>query len=83
MPNEMYSTPAIWLGALLLSETDARLVKVQVSQSGRATVMFSFYGDNLSRVAETYCKNKAIANVSGLRSRLNFLRDFIFQARMS
>ena len=81
MQQELYSSSDLWLSALLLAETDAELIDVQVSRNGRLTVNFTFAGENLSRAAHAYCNNKAIANVTQLREQLNRLRDLIFQAR--
>ena len=79
--SELYSTSDIWLGSLLLAETDAELVKVQVSRTGRETVTFCFKGNDLYRMAEAYCRNDALANVTQLRAKINDLRDLIFQKR--
>lgn len=79
--SELYSTSDLWLGALLLAQTDAELVDVQFSRNGRETAMFSFEGEGLSRMAKAYCKDQALANVTLLRCKLNELRDHIFQAR--
>ena len=81
MSEELYSTSDIWLGATLLCETDANLEDFQVSRNGRTTVMFSFRGKDLSRIAQEYCNERILANVVELRSRLNFLRDVIFQSK--
>ena len=83
MSEELYSTPDLWLGALLLAESNAVLVDVQISRNGRETVMFSFCGENLSQTARAYCKRQAVANVACLRGKLNELRDHIFQAKQS
>ena len=80
---EIYSTSDLWLGALLLAETDAELVDVQFSRNGRETVTFSFEGDGLSRMAKAYCNDRASANVTLLRSKMNGLRDLIFLAKNS
>lgn len=80
---EYYSTSDLWLGALLLAETDAELVDVQFTRNGRETAMFSFQGEGLSQMAKAYCNNEALANVAQLRTRINDLRDLIFQARNS
>ncbi len=80
---EIYSTSDLWLGALLLAESDAELVDVQFSRNGRETVTFSFEGEELSRSAKAYCNDQALANVTLLRSKINDLRDLIFQARKS
>ena len=55
MSSECYSTSDLWLGALLLSESEAQLVDLQLSRSGRETVFFTFSGENLSRIAQSYC----------------------------
>jgi len=81
MSSEWYSTSDLWLGALLLSETEAELIDLQISRNGRETVFFTFSGENLSRMAQSYCSNKALANVTQLRRKMNDLRDLIFQAR--
>ena len=79
--QELHSTSDLWLSALFLAETDAELKEVQCSRNGRRTVIFTFSGEGLSRVARAYCKREAQANVTQLRERLNELRDHIFQAR--
>ncbi len=83
MSCERYSTSDLWLGALFLSETDARLVDVQLTRNGRETVFFTFSGKDLSRFAQAYCQDKALANVSKLRSKMNDLRDLIFSRRQT
>ena len=81
MSSERYSTSDLWLGALLLSETEAELMDVQISRHGRETVFFTFSGEGISRMAQAYCENKALANVTELRKKMNDLRDLVFQAR--
>ncbi len=83
MSEEVYNTSDMWLGSVLLCETDARLDDFQVSRNGRTTVMFSFRGQNLSQVAKEYCNERIQVNVVELRSKLNFLRDVIFQSKKS
>ena len=79
--SEVYSTSDLWLSALFLCETDAELIDMQVTRNGRETIMFCFKGENLSRLARSYCKDEALANVTRLRARINDLRDVIFQQR--
>ena len=80
MPEQI-SIQDIYLGGLLLAETDAELVDVQVNGNGRRTVIFTFRGDNLSEMSRAYCNGEALANVTQLRAEINRLRDLIFQAR--
>lgn len=80
---ETYSTSDLWLGSLLLAETDAKVMDVQVTRSGRETVFFTFSGENLSRLAQSYCREQALANVCQLRRKMNDLRDLIFQAKQN
>ncbi len=79
--SERYMTSDFWLGGTLLCETDAELVDVQINRNGRETVIFSFKGENLSRMARAYCNQEAVANVTQLREKINLLRDYIFQTR--
>ena len=81
MSEELYSTSDIWLGALLLCETDAQLDDIQINNNGRETVFFSFRGKDLAPLAKSYCRNEALANVTLLRKKINDLRDLIFQAK--
>ena len=78
---EIYSTSDLWLGALFLTETDAQLVDVKFTRNGRETVFFTFRGKDLSRFAQAYCQDQALANVSKLRVKMNDLRDLIFNHR--
>ena len=78
---ENYSTSDLWLAATFLSEGKAILVDTQVSRNGRETVFFSFEGECLSKLAQSYCSNEALANVTRLRAKINDLRDVIFRAR--
>jgi hypothetical protein len=78
---ERYSTSDLWLAALFLSETNAQLIDVQLMRNGRQTVFFTFCGENLSRLAQAYCQEKALANVTQLREKINDLRDVLFQHR--
>ena len=79
--SELYTTSDLWLSAIILSETDAELVDFQVSRNGRMNVSFSFRGENLTQLAREYCEEKAYANVTRLRSKINFLRDIIFTSK--
>ncbi len=79
--KETFTTNDIWLGSVLLSEAEAELMDIQVSRNGRESIMFCFQGKDLSRYAQSYCREETIANVTQLRSKLNFLRDLIFQQR--
>ena len=79
--REMYPTRDIWLGSLFLTESKVSLVDVQVSKNGRENITFIFHGEGLTRIAEAYCKEQAVANINQLRDKLNVLRDLIFQAR--
>ncbi len=78
---EIYSTSDLWLASLLSAEAKAQVMDVQVTRSGRKTVFFTFSGENLSRLAQSYCQEQALANVCQLRRKMNDLRDLIFQAR--
>ncbi|GJM17589.1 MAG: hypothetical protein DHS20C13_29160 [Thermodesulfobacteriota bacterium] len=78
--SEVYSTSDIWLGAYFLSERDTKLVDFQVSRSSRTIVSFVFSGKNLTQLAQEYCQEEAEANIVQLRSRLNYLRDIIFES---
>ena len=79
--SEVYSTADIWLGGLLLAETDAELIDVHQSRNGRETVTFTFRGRNLSKMAQAYCREEALGNVTQIRIKINELRDLIFQHR--
>ena len=79
--SEQLTTQDVWLGSVLLTKSNAKLVDVQVNGNGRKTVIFSFKGDNLSEISRAYCNGEAQANVTRLRIELNRLRDHIFQAR--
>ena len=81
MCKEIYATSDIWLGAVLLAETNAELIDVHLSKNGNETVTFSFQGGDVSRVAKAYGDEEAIANVSRLRREINHLRYLIFQAK--
>ena len=81
MPDEKYSSSDIWLCAVFLCLSDAKLIDFQVSHNGRRTVMFTFCGKGLSRIAQQYCDEQIQTNVVQLRARLNFLRDVIFQSK--
>ena len=79
--SEQVTIQDIYLGGLLLTETNAELVDVQVNGNGRKTVIFTFRGEGLSRMSRAYCNGEALANVTRLRAEINRLRDLIFQAR--
>ncbi len=79
--KETYSTQDLWLGSLFLSETEAELTRVQTGVTGRQTVTFSFQGENLSYLADMYHRQQALANVTLMREKINFLRDILFKAR--
>jgi len=79
--SELYSTSDIWLGAYFLTESNAQLKDVQVNRNGREGVSFSFQGEELTQLAKTYCQEQALANVIQLRTKINFLRDIIFQSK--
>ena len=78
---ETLNTSDLWLGGYILSESDAELKDVQISFKGRESILFNLQGDNLSELAKSYYKQEALANVIELRSKLNFLRDIIFESR--
>lgn len=78
---EIYATSDIWLGAVLLTATDAELIEISRARNGRETVTFSFQGEDLGRLAKAYCQEKAMANVADLRREINRLRDLLFQAK--
>ena len=45
--SEQYMTSDFWAGGLLLAETDARLIDVQVNRGGgwsRSTILYGAYG---------------------------------------
>lgn len=77
--SEILKTSDIWMGAFLLCETDAHLDAVEIKRGKRETVTFSFSGNNLAKTVHDYKTKKA--NVVELRSKLNFLKDIIFQSR--
>ncbi|MEW5816161.1 MAG: hypothetical protein AB1798_12300 [Spirochaetota bacterium] len=79
--TETYSTQDIWLGSLFLTESDAQLTQVQTGVTGHSTVTFSFRGKGLSRLADMYHKQEALANVVQIREKLNLLRDILFQQK--
>ena len=79
--KEIYNTSDLWLGSLFMSEAQAKMVDVHSIGQARPTIVFSFCGEELSRLAKQYCQGQAQTNVSRLRAQLNFLRDLIFQAR--
>ena len=78
---ETLNTSDLWLGGYILSESDAELKDVQISFEGRESILFNLQGENLSELAKSYYKQEALANVIELRSKLNFLRDIIFESR--
>lgn len=78
---EILSTGDIWMSAFLQTEANAKLVDIQYSMNGRETILFTFEGESLSKKAQEYNNNRAYANITQLRSRLNDLRDIIFQHR--
>ena len=78
---ETLNTSDLWLGGYILSESDAELKDVQISFEGRESVLFNLQGENLSELVKSYYKQEALANVIELRSKLNFLRDIIFESR--
>ena len=80
---ETYSTQDLWLGSFFLSETEAELTRVQTGVTGRNTVTFSFQGEDLSALADMYHRQDALANVTQMREKINFLRDILFKARES
>lgn len=79
--SEIYNTQDIWLGSVLLCESNAKLEDVQISRNGRETVSFCFRGENLNALAKSYCEEEAVANVAELRRQMNFLRDIIFASK--
>ena len=78
---ETLNTSDLWLGGYILSESDAELKDVQISFEGRESILFNLQGENLRELAKSYYKQEALANVIELRSKLNFLRDIIFESR--
>ena len=78
---ETLNTSDLWLGGYILSESDAELKDVQISFEGRESILFNLQGENLNELAKSYYKQEALANVIELRSKLNFLRDIIFESR--
>jgi len=78
---ETLNTSDLWLGGYILSESDAELKDVQISFEGRESILFNLQGENLSELAKSYYRQEALANVIELRSKLNFLRDIIFESR--
>jgi hypothetical protein len=80
---ETYSTQDIWLGSFILNKADAELIRVQTGINGRHTVTFSFRGEDLSALADMYHRQDALANVTQMREKINFLRDILFKARES
>lgn len=71
-------TSDLWLAAVLDCETNCKLIDVQYSKKGRKTIFFTFEGEDLTQMAEAYCQDEAIANVTALRASMNKLRDLIF-----
>ncbi len=80
MNTELFSSPDLWQVAYILCESDAELVDFQVNNNGRTTVSFSLRGKNLSKLSKDYCNNQALANVTELRTKINMLRDIIFES---
>ena len=78
MSKTLLTTCDLWLSATILCESDAELKDVKVS---KGSILFTFRGENLNRLADSYYKQEALVNVTELRSRLNFLRDIIFESR--
>lgn len=78
---ELLASSDIWLCSYILCETEAKLVNLQKNTNGINTIEFSLKGENLSEAAQSYYKQEALANVVELRSKLNFLRDIIFESR--
>ena len=77
---ETLNTVDLWLGSFILSESDAELKDVRFCE-GKGSVLFTFRGENLNSLVNDYFTEEALANVVVLRSKLNFLRDIIFENR--
>ena len=76
--KEQYNSSDIWLVSYLLCETNAKLTDVLNNNS---SIQFCIQGENLQRLAKSYIKSEALANVIELRSKINYLRDIIFESR--
>ena len=79
--QEYLSTGDIWLGSLILVETEAELTNIQINRNSCASINFTFSGKNLNALAQDYYAEKAQANVAQLREKLNFLKDIIFESK--
>ena len=79
--SETLTTCNLWLGALVLSESNAELKDVKISFEERESILFVFSGEELTQLANSYYNQEALANVVDLRNKLNFLRDIIFESR--
>ena len=77
---ETLNTPDLWLGSYILSESDAELKEVQFSER-KGSILFYFKGEDLNSLVREYYEEEALANVIMLRSKLNFLRDIVFESR--
>ncbi len=80
--SEIYCSSDIWLCAFLYAESNAQLLDIQKSRHG-SEIMFRLKGEELSHLADAYCKEEARANVTELRAKLNLFRDLIFNQRTS